>query len=145
MVRAIRLRVLPESRSECIDGPRPCPLVSCRFHLLLDVASDGRLYRARNFDEDATESILEALRAMPETCALDVADRGGTTSRDIGEMMGVRRDTVETMISTAARSLDHHEFDEHEHPEDFYVRYSNMGADEISEIAAILRARAKRR
>lgn len=145
MVRAIRLRVLPESRSECIGGPRPCPLVSCRFHLLLDVASDGRLNRARDFDENAAESILDALQAMPETCALDVADRGGSTSKEIGEMIGVRRDTVESMVSNAARRLDHHEFDEREHPEDFYVRYSNMGADEISEIAAILRARAKRR
>ena len=29
----------PLTRAECKDGPRPCPWVSCRHHLLLEVAS----------------------------------------------------------------------------------------------------------
>ncbi len=27
----------PKLRSECVDGPRPCPFVSCKYHLYLDV------------------------------------------------------------------------------------------------------------
>src|SRR6476659_8340628 len=28
----------PESREECVDGPRPCPFVSCKHHLSIDVS-----------------------------------------------------------------------------------------------------------
>lgn len=86
---SLHLRVLPATRGECIDEPRPCPYVSCRFHLLLNVTSNGRLYRTRDFDEDSAESLLEALAAMPETCALDVADRGAHTFEQISEFLGV--------------------------------------------------------
>ena len=27
----------PASRTECKDGARPCPFVSCKYHLFLDV------------------------------------------------------------------------------------------------------------
>src|SRR5205085_9123337 len=29
----------PKSRSECLEGIRPCPFVSCKHHLYLDVSS----------------------------------------------------------------------------------------------------------
>jgi len=29
----------PRSRSECSDAPRPCPFVSCKHHLFLDVSA----------------------------------------------------------------------------------------------------------
>ncbi|NUQ78861.1 MAG: hypothetical protein HUU21_35500, partial [Polyangiaceae bacterium] len=28
----------PRARGECVDGPRPCPYVSCQHHLYLDVS-----------------------------------------------------------------------------------------------------------
>lgn len=147
MVRAVHLRVLPESRSECAGGARPCPYVTCRYHLLLDIGEGGRLLKARDFDEGDADGIAEALREMPETCALDVADRGSTISRVIGDAMGVRRDTVEMLISGALQSIrdGEHDWEEREHPEDFYVRYSNMGAAELAELAAELRRKAKDR
>src|SRR5690242_21960938 len=29
----------PNTRSECVEGIRPCPFVSCKHHLFLDVSS----------------------------------------------------------------------------------------------------------
>jgi hypothetical protein len=96
MVRAaVRLRVLPETRDECRGGVRPCPLVSCRYHLLLNVTSDGRMYSQRDFDEYDPVSIADAVRELEETCALDVAERGGEMSlEDVGGLLGVPRERV---------------------------------------------------
>lgn len=145
MVRAVHLRVLPATREECRGGVRPCPLVSCRYHLLLDVAEDGRLFVTRDMAEHDGDSIVEALREMPETCALDVAEQGGVDRETAGEMLGVGADMVKlsTMRAMAKIRASGVDFDEREHPEDFYVRYSSMGADELAEVAALLRRRAR--
>lgn len=154
MVRAIHLRVLPETRGECRGGMRPCPLVSCRHHLLLvDVtrAVGGQLgetnvFFSRDFDENDADSITDALMTMAETCSLDVADMGGLTSQGVGELLGIGVSAVEKIQNKAARAIraSGTEFDEREHPEDFYTRYSNMGANELAEVTAELRRRAKR-
>lgn len=61
----------PRTRGACEGGERPCPWVSCRYHLAFDVTPGGSL--KVNFpDRDVAD--------MPETCALDVADRGGCGS-----------------------------------------------------------------
>ena len=86
---AVSLRVLPASRTECRRGPRPCPYVSCRYHLLLNVTSDGRLYSQRTFDEASEDSIAKALRGMARTCALDVADEGAHTFEEVSMVMGL--------------------------------------------------------
>lgn len=146
MVRAVHLRVLPETRGECRGGARPCPLVSCRMHLLLDVAEDGRLFMTRDLDEGDADSIVDALREMPETCALDVAAAGGMTFEQVAVLMSMRKQSVDQVEKRALERLRaaEHDWEEREHPEDFYVRYSNMGATELAEVAAELRRRNKR-
>jgi hypothetical protein len=125
MVRAVHLRVLPATRGECKDGPRPCPLVSCRFHLLLDVSKDGRLCRTIPFDENAPESILEALSAMRETCALDVADQGGIFEWELAQLLNLRHTQLADIEARAQRKVKESgigiEFDEH--PDDPYLRH----------------------
>jgi hypothetical protein len=37
----------PRNRSECKDGPRPCPWVSCRYHLALDVHPETETLKLR--------------------------------------------------------------------------------------------------
>lgn len=145
MVKSGRLRVLPESRSECRDGHRPCPLTSCRYHLLLDVARDGRLFMTRDLDESDVESVAAALVEMPETCALDVADRGASTSVAVAELVGVSREEVERTIQRAAKRVRDSgvEFDEREHREDPYAKYHDTGAQELADITAELRARKR--
>lgn len=37
-----RPRVLPLTRGDCVDGPRPCPLITCRHHLYPETCTGGR-------------------------------------------------------------------------------------------------------
>jgi hypothetical protein len=131
----------PLTWGECDGRVRPCPFVTCRHHLLLDIGEDGRLLKAHDFDEQDADSIAEALREMDETCSLDVAARGGMTSRAVGELLGLCREEVQRCVSGIGEQLDRDDFDEHEHPDDPYLKYTNLGADELAEIAADLRAR----
>lgn len=70
----------PKLRSDCIDGPRPCPYVSCKHHLYLDVAPNDRVFF--NFRH------LEVWE-LAETCSLDIADRGGVTLQEVAGAMGL--------------------------------------------------------
>jgi hypothetical protein len=74
----------PKRRSECRGGQRPCPWVSCRYHLYLDVSETGAI--KLNFpDREPWE--------LDCSCALDVAeDRGGLTLDDVGELLNVTRE-----------------------------------------------------
>ncbi len=71
---------LPATRAECVDGPRPCPYVSCRHHLYLDVSENGWL--KLNFPHlDVTD--------MVQSCSLDVADGDGVTLEQLGEYFNI--------------------------------------------------------
>jgi len=76
----------PRLRSECVDGPRPCPFVSCTHHLYLDVSARTGAIKVNFPDLDPWE--------MSETCALDVADRGGTTLEEVGAIMNLTRERI---------------------------------------------------
>jgi len=81
-LRAALERLRPRTRADCEGGPRPCPFLSCRYNLYVDVTPTGSL--KLNFPE------LE-LDQVPETCALDVADRGGVTLAEIGRALNITR------------------------------------------------------
>ncbi len=72
----------PRMRSDCKDGPRPCPWFSCRHHLGLNVhPPSGRL--TQHLDPEALDG--------KETCSLDVVDANpaGVTLLRIGKLFGV--------------------------------------------------------
>ncbi|HTJ17793.1 MAG TPA: sigma factor-like helix-turn-helix DNA-binding protein [Steroidobacteraceae bacterium] len=73
----------PRLRSECVDGARPCPFVSCRYHLFLDVTRNGGL--TLNYPDLEPDQLLES-------CCLDVADRGGATLEIVGEVLNLTRE-----------------------------------------------------
>ena len=83
--------VRPRIRGECLNGVRPCPWVSCRYHLLWDHNSVLMRYRSHQIDED---ELVEILFRMPETCALDVADGGGATLQEIADILKMTRERV---------------------------------------------------
>jgi hypothetical protein len=76
----------PRMREECIDGARPCPFVSCAHHLYLDVSPRTGAIKLNFPDLEVWE--------MTETCALDVADRGGTTLEEVGAIMNLTRERI---------------------------------------------------
>ena len=79
----------PRTRSECCDAPRPCLYVSCRFHLYLDVNEATGAIKLNFPDLEPGE--------LPESCALDIAERGGLTLEEIGAFMNVTRERARQM------------------------------------------------
>ena len=94
----------PKSRSECKDMDRPCPFVSCKYHLYIDVHPVRGSIKLNFPDIEIWE--------MTETCALDVADRGGITLEEVGEIMNLTRERVR-QVETAglARLQDFRDVD----------------------------------
>ncbi len=76
----------PKTRADCAEGPRPCPFVSCKYHLYLDVKDDTHSIKL-NFPH------LEVWE-MEHTCSLDLAERGGMTLEDVGHIMNLTRERV---------------------------------------------------
>ncbi len=88
----------PKSRSECVEGIRPCPFVSCKHHLYLDVSSRTGAIKLNFPDLEVWE--------MTETCALDIADRGGTTLEEVGAIMNLTRERIRQVEVKALAKLD---------------------------------------
>jgi hypothetical protein len=76
----------PKLRAECQGMTRPCPFVSCEHHLYLDVNPESGAIKL-NFPH------LEVWE-MAETCALDVADRGGITLEEVGAILNLTRERI---------------------------------------------------
>lgn len=88
----------PKSRAECANGIRPCPFVSCKHHLYLDVSERTGAIKL-NFPDIEVED-------MKESCALDVADRGGTTLEEVGAIMNLTRERIRQVEVKALAKLD---------------------------------------
>lgn len=75
----------PRTRSECpTEGP--CPWVSCKHHLYLDIGTETGSIKV-NFPE------LEP-HELRNSCALDVAERGGITLEEVGQVMNLTRERI---------------------------------------------------
>ena len=102
--RKVRLAVVtpraegaPATRADCLDGPRPCPWVGCRFALFLDVNPKSGSIQF-NWPE------LEP-GDLDHSCALDLADAGPQSLEDIGTMLGVSRERARQIETQALTSL----------------------------------------
>jgi hypothetical protein len=76
----------PRERAECATGPRPCMFISCKHHLYLDVNPSTGSIKLNFPDKEVWE--------LEETCALDVADRGGITLEEVGAIMNLTRERI---------------------------------------------------
>jgi hypothetical protein len=88
----------PRMREECAEGPRPCPFVSCKHHLYIDVSPRTGAIKLNFPDLEVWD--------MPESCALDVADRGGTTLEDVGAIMNLTRERIRQVEVKALAKLE---------------------------------------
>jgi hypothetical protein len=88
----------PKARAECAEGPRPCPYVSCKHHLFIDVSPRTGAIKLNFPDLEVWE--------LGESCALDVADRGGTTLEDVGAIMNLTRERIRQVEVKALAKLE---------------------------------------
>ncbi len=94
---------LPASRAECVDGPRPCPMVSCPNHLYLDV-DPGNGSLKLNHPGKEVEDMPER-----ESCVLDVVDDNpeGVTLEHAGRLTGLTRERIRQTEERLLRKVRH--------------------------------------
>lgn len=90
----------PTLRSQCVNMPRPCLYVSCRHHLYLDVNEETGSVKFNFPDKEVWE--------LEETCALDVADRGGITLEEVGSIMNLTRERIRQLELSGLEKLKIH-------------------------------------
>ena len=88
----------PRTRAECASGPRPCPHVSCKHHLYLDVSPYTGTIKINFPDIEVWE--------MRVSCALDIADNGGMRLEDVCDLMNVTRERARQIEIQALAKLE---------------------------------------
>jgi hypothetical protein len=98
----------PRRRLECMNGPRPCPFVGCKFNLFLDVSERTGSIKL-NFPD------LEPGDMPPESsCVLDIAERGGLTLEQAGEVLNVTRERMRQLEELVLHKLKRSALANHE-------------------------------
>jgi len=91
----------PRTYADCeragLGTEQPCPFVSCRRHLALDVNPRTGAIKLNFPDLEVDE--------MPETCALAVADRGGLTLDGVARAMNLTRERIRQLEVRALRTV----------------------------------------
>lgn len=70
-------------------APRPCRQTGCRYHL----------------DHDRGRGTA---RTSDETCSLDLAERGGMTLEEVGDVLGITRERIRQIEAKALTKLGRH-------------------------------------
>jgi hypothetical protein len=128
----VRLPILldeprPVTRGDCMPGgvneQRPCPYVSCKYSLALyvgplsehsppkqSIRTDGLRALSSDDDQDVVDAwgdrLVAQLEAMPETCALDVADRGGIGQHLLTKLHSIRKQALQQIEAKALRKVE---------------------------------------
>lgn len=90
-------RALPLLRSDCEQGHRPCPYVSCKYHLYADVSHIGSI--KINFPDLEPEQ-------LQHSCVLDIAEQQGATLEVTAVYMNLTRERVRQLEQSALQKLE---------------------------------------
>jgi len=88
-------RHLPLKRSECEQEIRPCPYVTCKYHLALD-AQENRV--TFNFPGKNLED-------MKQTCTLDVAAEGPHSLETVAGYLNLTRERIRQIEAKIFKKL----------------------------------------
>lgn len=86
----------PVTRADCERAERPCPYVSCRYHLYLDVQSNGDI--KLNFPGQEPEEFAVS-------CVLDVADEGGAALDRCAGLLSVSMQRIQQILGRAIQKV----------------------------------------
>lgn len=86
------------TRSDCRDGPRPCPHMQCRQHLASDYTGHTERHAQRRL----------MVMSSANTCALDVANANpdGLTCKDVGLLLGMTGERVRQIEKLVLSGID---------------------------------------
>jgi len=85
------MKKVPKKRSDCIYNSRPCCWVRCRHHMIWAITG---------IEKRTDDEICDLIFSLSETCVLDVADKGGATLEEIGQILGITRERVRQIEET---------------------------------------------
>jgi hypothetical protein len=98
----------PKTRQDCAAAARPCPFVSCRYHLYLDVSPRTGSIKLNFPDLEVWE--------LKRSCALDVADESPLGAEELGEVMNLTRERIRQLqergLAVLSERLESTKFDE---------------------------------
>lgn len=83
----------PRTRADCRGAERPCPWVTCRHHLYLDVNPQTGSIKFNFPDLEPHELV--------RSCSLDIAEGGAITLDEVGELTNVTRERVRQVETKA--------------------------------------------
>jgi len=129
---------LPRTRGDC-PAERPCAHFSCRHNLSVNIRGNGSITwvtgyqrgRVERFEkrrqwpqvfgisrerqereaEKLVDELFEWWSQFKTNCALDIAEEGGATLEDIGELLGLTRERVRQIETDAQRKLKRKRWD----------------------------------
>lgn len=76
---------------------RPCVRISCKHSLYLDINPETGSIKINFPDLEPWE--------LKHTCALDVAERGGITLEEVGEIMNLTRERIRQVEARSVRRM----------------------------------------
>lgn len=90
----------PRIRGDCAAGARPCPWVSCKHHLYLDVNPETGSIKINFPDREPDQ--------LEHSCSLDVAEQDGMILDAVGEIMNLTRERTRQIEHRARLKLYSH-------------------------------------
>ena len=102
----------PKTRADCVNVPRPCPYVSCRYNLYLDIDEESGALRL-NYQRSAKEGRGRSARTFEKevwelehgSCSLDIAAEGDHTLEQVADIMGLTRERIRQIQSYGGAML----------------------------------------
>ena len=88
----------PKKRADCINGIRPCPYVSCRHNLYLQVKEDTGAFKTT---QDCEPWDMDPARS----CVLDIAEDDRKTLEEVGGILNLTRERTRQIQEVARKKL----------------------------------------